>query len=604
MKDLKEKLNQLPEKPGVYIMLDKDGQIIYVGKAKILKNRVKQYFHSANTLTEKTVKLVEKIEGFRYIITNSETEALVLENNLIKEHKPHYNILLKDSKSYPYIRINLKDKYPRAEIIRRLKADGAKYFGPYMVGISAGKIKDLLAEAFKLSTCSLDLTKKKKIAKPCLNYHLGKCLAPCAFDVSEEDYKREVKKATEFLSGDDNAVKACLLAKIQTASDNLQFEYAIVLRESLQTLDNLIRKQIINSPRDLNCDIFAFAGNALFSCVNFTAVRGGKVLGADNFTVSAGAAAEDALATFITQYYDKNPVVADEIIVSEALDFNEELVARISKKRGGKVNILTPAGGLRRQLLDLSRDNAIEYLVKQGAAIASKEARTSEAVRALQSELGLPTPPRRIECYDISHISGTDKAGSMVVFINGEAANKLYRRFKIKTVKGNDDFASMREVLQRRVAELASGDISFSEPPDLIVVDGGKGQLSYAYSVLAETGIPLISLAKREEEVFLPERSDPVILRKDGFPLMLLQRIRDEAHRFAITFNRNLRIKRQTESSLKTIKGVGDKRARLLLQEFKSVENLSKASVQELSAIDGMNAAAAQAVFDYYHTAD
>lgn len=597
--DFREKLKDLPLSPGVYLMLDEFQQVLYVGKAKNLKNRVKSYFLNSSTKTEKTMLLVQKIRDFRYIVTSTEVEALVLENNLIKQYKPYYNILLKDDKSYPYIKIKMSEEYPRIEITRRLRADGSKYFGPYMLGLSIKDTMELIHSVFPVRSCTGDL-KKNKPQRECLNYHIGRCLAPCTGRVSSEEYKEVIKKVMSFLGGNDKEARKILEDKLNKAVEKEEFELAIKYRDSLELLEKLVRKQNVNLPKDLNVDVFSYANNGLYGVINYTVVRGGKVVGSENSPINEACEAEEVLSTYVMQFYEKNPIVCDEICLSHELSFSTELQDYLSHIKGSKVNVHHPKGGVRLQLTTLSLNNASENLSKTVTKIATTEALTRGAVEQLKDYLDLPKPPKRMECYDISNISGTDKVASMVVFINGEPAKERYRRFKIKTVVGSDDFASMREVLTRRVKEFSNGDLSFSEIPDLIIVDGGKGQLSSAVSVLEGTGISVVGLAKREEEIFKPYISEPFILPRDSLALKLCQRIRDEAHRFAITYHRKLRGERQTRSNLKNIPGVGEKRARALLAYFKKIENIANADVEEIMKVEGFGLETAQAVKAYF----
>lgn len=601
--DFSEKLKDLPTSPGVYLMLDEFQQVLYVGKAKNLKNRVKSYFLNSGTKTEKTMLLVQKIRDFRYIVTASEVEALVLENNLIKEYKPYYNILLKDDKSYPYIKIKMSEAYPRIEITRRLKADGSKYFGPYMLGLSIKDTLELIHSIYPIRSCTGDL-KKNRPQRECLNYHIGRCQAPCQGRVSSAEYKETIKKVASFLSGNDKEARALLQSKMNSAVEREDFELAITYRDHLELLDKIVRKQNVNLPSDLNIDIFTYANNGLYGVVNYTVVRGGKVVGSENSPINEAHEGEEVLSTYVMQFYEKNPIVCEEICLSHELSFMTELQDYLSSIKGQKVNLHHPKGGVRGQLVTLSLNNASENLEKTVTKIATTEALTKGAVAQLKDYLDLPKPPKRMECYDISNISGTDKVASMVVFINGEPAKERYRRFKIKTVVGSDDFASMREVLKRRVNEFSSSDLSFSEIPDLIIVDGGKGQLSSAVSILEGTGISVVGLAKREEEIFKPYISEPFILPRDSLALKLCQRIRDEAHRFAITYHRKLRGERQTRSILKKIEGVGDKRARALLAYFKKVENVKNASIEEIMQVEGFGEETAKAVKSFFKERD
>lgn len=601
--DIKEKLKDLPLSPGVYLMLDEFQQVLYVGKAKNLRNRVKSYFLNSSTKTEKTILLVQKIRDFRYIVTSTEVEALVLENNLIKQYKPYYNILLKDDKSYPYIKINMSEEYPRVEITRRLRADGSKYFGPYMLGLSISDTMELIHSIFPIRSCTGNL-KKNKPSRECLNYHIGRCLGPCTGRISSEEYKEVIRKVMSFLNGNDKEARKLLDEKLSKAVEMEEFELAIKYRDSLELLNKIIRKQSVNLPKDLNIDIFSYANNGLYGVINYTVVRGGRVVGSENAPLNEAGEPEEVLSSYVMQFYEKNPIVCEEICLSHSITFESELQDYLSYVKGSKVNLYHPKGGARGQLTTLSLNNASEYLEKSVTKIATTEALTRGAVEQLKEYLNLPKPPKRMECYDISNISGTDKVASMVVFVNGEPAKERYRRFRIKTVQGSDDFASMREVLSRRVLEFSSGDLSFSEIPDLIIVDGGKGQLSSAVSILDGTGINVVGLAKREEEIFKPYQSEPIILPRDSLALKLCQRIRDEAHRFAITYHRKLRGERQTRSNLKNIEGVGDKKARALLAYFKKVENIANASIEEIMEVDGFGLETAKAVKAYFGDKD
>ncbi|MBQ9276853.1 MAG: excinuclease ABC subunit UvrC, partial [Clostridia bacterium] len=550
MVDFKEKLKDVPMNPGVYLMLDKDGEIIYVGKAKHLKNRLRSYFINLANRTAKVAAMLEHVDDFRYIICASEVDALMTENNLIKKHKPRYNILLKDDKAYPFLRIDMKQPYPTVDLVRKLKNDGAKYFGPYMQSVNIKDIFELIHTAFRVRDCKRDMSKP---SRPCLNKHLGRCLAPCNREVTEEEYKAEIQKVIEFLKGNDREVERILKERMQYFAEQENFEVALNYRNKLAVLDKLVRKQVSSLPKDFNLDIFAFETNGVVSTVNMLVVRGGKLVGGENFTADA---ADEDLSSYILQYYVNNPPLCDEVITDNVEDMLS-LETAICKLCPHTVRVVEPKQGVRRQLLDLAHSNAYDAMTKHGSKDERHEARTMGAVKQLAEILHLKTLPLRMECYDISHISGTDKVASMVVFENGEPKKAHYRKFKIKTVEGNNDFASMKEVLTRRLLRLSDEDESFSSVPDLLVIDGGKGQLRYAKEAQRETGredIEIISLAERYEEVYLgsdPEK--PVIIPHDNVSLQLLQRIRDEAHRFAITFHRNLRSKHLSESVLKEI---------------------------------------------------
>lgn len=574
---LREKLKNLPAKSGVYIMLDEYGGILYVGKAKVLKNRVRQYFH--NTVkNEKTTRLIEKIADFRYIITQSEYEALILENNLIKENNPPYNILLKDDKTYPYIKINVKNDFPRVEIAYRMKSDGAKYFGPYMLGMSVRELVDIIQTVFPIRTC------RTMPKRECLNFHIGRCCAPCTGRVTKEEYREIINKVISFLNGNDELVRDTIQKKMMYFAEREEFEKAKTYRDTLSALEKILRKQSIPFKQEVDIDVFTFVTNGMESAVNCFAVRGGKYLGGTNYRC-ADNEYNNGLTSFIMQYYQSNPLICTEILVDEELEFGAELSDYLSKKAGRKIAIIKPNGGIRKQLVELGKANGEEFLSAQIEKQEKYEDLTYGATVQLKEALNLPNVPERIECYDISHVSGTNKVASMVVFEKGEKASKMYRHFKIKTVEGNNDFACMYETLSRRFEELKKQEeASFSAKPDLIIIDGGKGQLGYAMQAMHDAGVEvnMISLAKREEEIYLPDREESVILPRNSLAIKLIIRIRDEAHRFAITFHRALRAKKMTESTLTQIEGIGKTKAKYLIMKFKKVENIEKATIEEL----------------------
>ena len=592
--DFKAKLKDVPEEPGVYMMLDAEGGIIYVGKAKNLRARLRQYFYRSGNKTAKVMAMLEHVADFRYIICPSEVDALVTENNLIKQHKPRYNILLKDDKSYPFLRIDLGEDFPRIKLVRRLKADGAKYFGPYMQSVNIRDIFDLIHTAFRVRDCDRDMTKP---SRPCLNFHLGRCMAPCSGKVTREEYGAEIARVISFLRGNDREVEKVLTERMEHFAAEENFEVAIKYRKQLKVLDDLVRKQVSALPKDLDLDIFAYESNGVLGAVNMLIVRAGKLVGGDNRVFRA---ADDDIASFLYQHYSVSPPLADEIVTDGAAD-GEALEKALSALAGRTVRVITPHQGVRRQLLDLSHANARDALEKYGTREQRHALRTEGAVVQLGELLGLATLPNRIEAYDISHISGTDKVASMAVFEGGEPRKAHYRKFRIKTVEGNNDFACMKEALTRRLKRLEEGeDESFATPPDLILIDGGKGQLAYALEALDECGrrdLEILSLAKREEEVFLgsdPKRS--ILLPRDSVALQMLQRVRDEAHRFAITYHRNLRASHLTESVLRDIPGIGRKRAAALHKAFGSAENVRRASREEIAALEGFSESMADKV--------
>lgn len=594
--DFKAKLKDVPETPGVYLMLAEDGEILYVGKAKNLRARLRQYFYRSGNKTEKVMAMLTHVADFRYIICPSEVDALVTENNLIKRHTPRYNILLKDDKTYPYLRVDLKEDFPTVRLVRKLKNDGARYFGPYMQSVNVRDITELIHTAFRVRECSRDMSKP---SRPCLNYHLGRCLAPCAGNVSREEYREEVKKVLAFLSGNDREVERVLTARMKKFAEEENFEVALSYRNKLKTLDNLVRKQVSALPRDFNLDIFAYESNGVLGAVNMLVVRGGKLVGGENRVFEA---ADEDIASYIYQFYTKNLPVCDEV-VTDSVEDCRALETAVGGLAGRAVCVIEPKQGARRQLLDLAHSNASDALEKYGSEEERRRLRTEGAVRQLGEILNLHKLPNRIEAYDISHISGTDKVASMAVFEGGEPKRSHYRKFRIKTVEGNNDFACMKEALTRRLKRLDdSDDESFSTPPDLILIDGGKGQLAYALEALAECGkedLQILSLAKREEEVFLgTEPKKPVIIPRDSVALQMLQRVRDEAHRFAITYHRTLRGKHMSESELMKIDGVGKSRAKALLKEFGSAENVRHAGVDGVAALQGFSRAMAEKIVD------
>lgn len=594
-------LAELPESSGVYLMRDKNNNIIYIGKAVNLKNRVRSYFNSSPK-GEKVMAMVEKIADFDYILTNSEVDALVLENTLIKQHSPHYNILLKDDKLYPFLRIDTTQKYPTVEIIRRLKADKAKYFGPYMIGITAKDMLDLIYSAFPIRSCKLNMNKVPKNHRPCLNYHIGKCTAPCCKKITPAQYKEIINKVVSFLRGEDKEVRDILQSKMLYHSERLEFELALEYKRRLEVMEKMVRHQVVALPKDFDLDIFGVAVGESYNAVSVLSVRGGKLVNADKFPVDKGEKAEDILSTLIYSYYDNKPIVAREILTTVPLPDKEVLSLALSQKAKVKITISTPKIGTRKELADMADKNAREFLTRSTLEITRRENMTKNAVIQLGKILSIP-PPYRIECFDISNISGTDKVSSMTVFKNGEKATKMYRTFRIKTVEGSNDFACMGETLSRRLARLKEGaDASFKERPGLIVIDGGIGQVGYAIAELEKAGlsdIPLIGLAEREETIVFPDGRE-LLLPRNSFALMLLQRIRDEAHRFAINYHRKLRQERTLKSKFLEIEGVGKNTVKLLYDKFKSYEGVKKATYDQLIQVKGIGDKIAKAIIDFF----
>jgi excinuclease ABC subunit C len=601
MKNLEEKLKLLPEKPGVYIMYDSNMQILYIGKAKVLKNRVRQYFYHSGNQTEKVMNMVSKIADFSYIIATSELDALALEANLIRKHKPPYNILLKDDKSRPYIRIDTRQEYPSIEITRKLKADGAKYFGPYF-GVAIREMVELISGAYQVKACNYKRFGRNH--RECLNYHIGLCSAPCSRRISPEEYRRQIDKVINFLTGKDNHIEEILRERMMRAASEQKFEAAISYRDKLEMLNKMKQRIITSLPKTTNLDVFNFASNPSLCVISSLIVRAGKMSGAENFPViDVSLNPAEMLSSFLLQYYDGTRNPAEEIIVPCMPDNCGALKEWIWSKHKINVEFLVPKQGVRKQLLDNAYINAEDYLQNYAGREKIKQDMTTGAVENLQKILNLKRKPHIMECYDISNISGTDKVASMVVFVGGEPDKSRYRRFKIKTVEGADDFQSMHEALSRRFERLKNGDENFAAKPDLIVIDGGKGQLSSAYDAMQSAGldIDLISLAKREEEIYLVGRSEPVRLDKNSWELKLLQRIRDEAHRFALSYHRTLREK-HIISELLNIEGVGPKTAQNLFKHFLSLENIKNADLESLKEVQGVSDGTAQKIYDYFHS--
>lgn len=601
MKDASEKLRLLPENPGVYVMLDGQGTVIYVGKAKNLARRVKQYFYA----TEKAAKvaaMVSHISDFYYIITDTEIDALSLENNLIKKYKPKYNILLKDDKTYPYLRIDPKEAFPEFRITRRIRRDGARYFGPFMGGVNVKEVLEIISQAFALRTCTRKIDEKKPV-RECLNYHLGKCMGPCAGHCSREAYRERVEGAIDFLEGDDERARAALEEKMAKFAELEEFEIAVSFRERLKMLEKIRERRITNLNRFIDADVIAVASDGIYGAANVLVTRAGRMQGGKHFALEDAALTEgDSLSAFVSRYYDAAADIPDEVILASDTE-DAQLLERFLREKAGKaVSVLVPRRGVRRGLADMAMANARDYLEKTVGKIRHRDDMTKKACARLQSILGLSRYPRRMECYDISNISGVDKVGSMVVFIDGEADRSSYRRFRIKTFEGADDFRSLQEVLTRRLSKIGTDEEERFPRPDLVVIDGGKGQLSAVKEIFDAFGsdIDLISLAKREEEIFTPDSSEPVVLPHSDYVLRMLQRIRDEAHRFAITYHRNLRSKRMLSGMLEEIDGIGPAKRKALMEKFRSVENIISADKAALTEVEGIGEAQAEKILTYF----
>ncbi len=593
---LSEKIKNLPENSGVYIMKDKAGDIIYIGKAVVLKNRVRQYFNNSPKPV-KVQAMVDNIADFEYIITLSEKDALALEATLIRKYKPRYNILLKDDKASPYIKIDLKEEYPTIEVTRKVRRDGARYFGPYFNGIRVGEIVEILRSAYKIRTCKKKLAKR---SRPCLNYDIGICQAPCMKFVTPEEYRENLGKAIRFLSGYDDTASEIIESKMLSAVEREEFERAIVYRDQLEMLGRLRERTVANLGSVTDVDAFAYASSGQYGVVSVTTVRGNKMVGVRNYFITdASYTLGELYSTFLTQYYGGNNEIPQEICLEEEFD-TTALCEYLTTLSGKAPTITFPKKGARARLIKTASENANDYLVKSVDKNKREEDMTTGATKRLASLLGIKSA-HRIECYDISHVQGVDKVASQSVFIGGKPSPKDYRKYKIKTVEGSDDFRCMKEVIERRL-ERAKDDDKFSYLPDLIVIDGGKGQLSFAQTAMKELGydIPMVSLAEREEEIFTPNSSEPIVLPKSDYALRLLQRVRDEAHRFAVTYHRKLRSKRYF-SELDEISGIGPKKRAILLKAFDSLQSIKNASVATLSAVEGIDARTARAIYDFFN---
>lgn len=592
---IKNALAVLPEKPGVYLMHDAEGKVIYVGKAVVLKNRVRSYFRNLASHTPKVRAMVAKIAEIETIITSSEVEALILECNLIKKYRPRYNISLKDDKSYPYLKVTMQEDFPRLHMTRRLMRDGAKYYGPYADAGAMYETMKLLKTMFPLRTC-----RKMNPDRPCLNYHIKRCLAPCAGYVSKDEYGKMIKSVCMVLDGRTTELERDLKQRMQQAAEEYAFEEAARLRDQLQAVERLneSQKAVTNNGGDM--DIIGFAQDMTGNCLQIFFVRKGKLIGRDNFFLQdGGEAPQEVLTAFIKQYYNEATFIPREIVLPQLPQAEEQQLIELwlREKAERKVELLTPQRGVKRELLQLANDNALKLLQERLRKGSLSLKNDEQAAEELQQALGLAHSLERMDCFDISHTQGSETVASMVVFRNGSISKKDYRKYKIVSAEGKpDDFKSMQEVVYRRYKD-------YEDLPNLVVIDGGKGQLSSALEVIRGLGLadlPVVGLAKREEEIFIPHQSTSILLNRDSAALHLIQRIRDEAHRFAITFHRKLRGKRNLVSVLDHVEGIGPKRRQALWKAFKTLDAMKAASVEELASVDGMNSTAAQALYDFF----
>ena len=602
------RLAAVPLEPGVYLHRDADGKVLYVGKSASLRDRLRSYFGSKKNLDPKSVELVSRIDDFEYIVTASEQEALLLENSLIKEHKPKYNIRLKDDKTYPYIKVDLAEDFPRIYVTRRTANDGARYFGPFASAGSVRKTLDLLKRLFPYRSCTKTITGND--SRPCLEYHIKRCVAPCTGYASRNDYSEVIAQVVMFLEGNTKEIVSDLKTTMLEASDNLEFERAGALRDRLKAIEKVYEGQNVVGLGREELDVIGAAYGGEEAWVEIFFIRQGKLIGRDHFTMSGTREEEgqEILARFIEQFYSSASHVPRKILVPESITDKEVVAGWLETKRKGPVEINVPQRGAKRRLIEMVTTNAAQGLEQLKLKWISDSTRMETAMSELQEELNLPRSPKRIECYDVSHIQGTNTVASMSVFQDGKPLSSNYRRFKIKSHDGNDDFASMREVLSRRFKRLKNArdggeeNASFAAAPDLVLIDGGKGQLSSAVEVMLRLGlqdIQLASIAKREEEIFLPDAAEPVIMPKNSQGLFLLQRARDEAHRFAVTFHRNLRGKSSVKSALDLVPGIGPKRRKMLIRSFGSVKGIREASEDQLAAAPGMTAKVARQIKEH-----
>ncbi|TMD49438.1 MAG: excinuclease ABC subunit UvrC [Chloroflexi bacterium] len=654
-------LNSLPHKPGIYIMKDGQGTILYVGKAISLYNRVRSYFQESTDLSPKNRSMVAKVEDIEFVVVKNEVEALVLESNYIKEYRPKYNVLMRDDKSYPYIKVSLTEDFPRVYRVRSFHHDGNRYFGPYTNSGAVDATLDLLNKLFAFRTCRYDAStwappaqgeppegwRQKLLPRPCTQYYIHRCIAPCVAYATREEYDAVIKQVILFLEGKHDEVVKSLQEKMQAAAENLNFEEAARMRDRIQAVERVLEKQrIISTEGQDDQDVIAFASGEDETCVMVFFFRNGKLIGREFFILQGtrDSSPGEVMASFLQQFYESSPHIPPELVVEVEPDDRAVIQSWLREKRKGPVTITAPKRGDKLRLIEMVKQNAREVLEQQRIKWLTDSQKTQLALEELQEALNLAAPPQRIECYDISNTQGTNSVGAMVVFEAGRPKPSEYRRFKIKTVEGPNDFASHQEVLRRRFRSVAKhtttvsadvdvdagglSNVQFTESsgeherhdhsasdgtptdaqlqhdwalPDLIIIDGGKGQLSAAMEVLQELqiDIPTVGLAKENEEIFIPGSPDPIILPRSSQGLYMVQRIRDEAHRFGITYHRKLRSDRTFKSVLDEIPGIGPKRKQALMKHFGSVRAMGAASVEDLAALDGMTRDAAEKVKEY-----
>ena len=617
--NIQEELKKLPDQPGVYIMHDDTDAIIYIGKAKSLTKRVHQYFQKSHDEGLKKRQMVEHIDHFEYIVTDSELEALVLECNLIKEHCPKYNTMLRDDKTYPYIRVTVAEEFPRVLFSREMKKDKSRYFGPFTNATAVKDTIDLINKLYHLRTCNRKLPKDVGAERACLNYHIHQCDAPCQGHISKEDYAQKVNSALEFLNGNYQPVIKELKQKMQEASDAMEFEKAIEYRELLSSVEQIAQKQKITHTDGEDKDIIALASDDTDAVVQVFFIRGGKLIGRDHFHVRVGTEEDmsNILTNFVKQFYSGTPFIPREIMLQTDIEDREVLAQWLTNKRGKKVYIRVPQKGMKERLVELAEKNALLVLSQDKERLKREEGRTIGAVKEIEKLLGMKNL-NRMEAYDISNINGFETVGSMVVYEKGKPKRSDYRKFKLKTITGPDDYGSMHEVLTRRFlhgmqeqVELKDKNMpeemgSFTRFPDIILMDGGKGQVNVCLQVLKELGlhIPVCGMVKddfhRTRGLYYNNEEIPIDTHGEGFKL--ITRIQDEAHRFAIEYHRSLRSKTQVKSVLDDIQGIGPARRKALMKRYQSIENIRNASVEDLLLTESMNRASAEKVYDFFHS--
>ncbi|HEV7216348.1 MAG TPA: excinuclease ABC subunit UvrC [Chloroflexota bacterium] len=612
---LTQRLADLPNKPGIYLMKNADGEIIYVGKAAVLRNRVRSYFQAPEGLAPRTRSMVSHVADLEYIVTKSELEALLLESNYIKQYQPRYNVRLRDDKQYAYIRITLQEDFPRVQRVRQIAKDGARYFGPYANSKAIGETLSLIKRLFPYRSCDLALVAGAidPTFRPCLELHINRCVGPCNGTSSQEEYRATIDQVCLFLEGRQEQVLRQLERQMEAAADAMQFEVAARIRDQIAAVGRVIERQRAVSIGQEDQDALGLARDTSGACIELMQARQGKIVGSDHFLVDAAPDTSDAevLAAFLLQYYDKAAELPPQILLPAEPDDRPTIEQWLRSMERGKPHLVVPKRGGKRDVVAMATENAQQALGEERAHWLASKQRTVEAAGALGAALALPRFPHRIECYDNSNIQGSNPVAAMVVFVDGQPAKAEYRKFKIKTVEGADDFRSMSEVLRRRFSRALRGehsgnataseeapDTGWAALPDLVIVDGGKGQLSAAVTTFTELDllerVPLVALAKQQEELFLPGQDDPVVLPRTSAALHLVQRIRDETHRFAITFHRQQRQRSGLSSSLDTVTGIGPKRRQALVRRFGSPRGVMEASVEELTAVPGITTALAQ----------